>query len=286
MKRFIEINKRGVDGWIKLYRKSLKSSVFDKPIVWKVWCWCLLKATHVEYKMPFKGADMVIESGQFVTGIEQASYELGMNPQQYRTAIKYLKSTNRITSKSTNKFTVITVENWDNFQSENLTNQQTNKPITNQQPTNNKPITTYKNNKNNKNKDYSPNSDEFRLASLLFNLIIERKPDYKKPDLQKWATHIGRMIRLDKRTPARIEEIIRWCQADEGDGAGSWRGWQNNILSTEKLRKKFDMLELRKNERNTVSAQGGPGQGQTKRTKYDRNYGDHAPGTAGEEINV
>jgi len=83
----------------------------------------------------------------------------------------------------------------------------------------------------------SPNSDEFRLAKLLFELIRLRKPNFKKPDLEKWATHIDRLIRLDKRTPEQIEKIIQWCQMDGF--------WQNNILSTEKLRKQIDQLELK-----------------------------------------
>ncbi|MFA5382086.1 MAG: hypothetical protein WC356_02890 [Candidatus Micrarchaeia archaeon] len=85
-----------------------------------------------------------------------------------------------------------------------------------------------------------------RLAVLLFKKITDRKPDFKKPDLQKWAEHIDKMIRIDNRKPETIEKIIIWCQADCGDG-GKWKGWQNNILSTAKLREKFDKLELAMN---------------------------------------
>lgn len=87
------------------------------------------------------------------------------------------------------------------------------------------------------------NSEAFRLASFLFSEIQRRKPDFRKPDLQSWAKHVERMIRLDKRKPDRIESVIRWCQNDNGDGS-KWRGWQNNVLSTAKLREKFDRLEL------------------------------------------
>jgi hypothetical protein len=95
---------------------------------------------------------------------------------------------------------------------------------------------------------FCPNSNELRLATLLFSLIRERKPDLKEPNLQVWAKQIHLMIDGDKRTPERIEAVIRWCQADCGDG-GKWKGWQNNILSTAKLREKFDILELRMQEK-------------------------------------
>ena len=83
---------------------------------------------------------------------------------------------------------------------------------------------------------YSPNEKPFGLSKLLFSLMLERKPDYKQPNLQAWAMHIDRMIRLDGRKPETIEAVIRWSQADPF--------WQGNILCTEKLRLQFDRLEL------------------------------------------
>lgn len=88
-----------------------------------------------------------------------------------------------------------------------------------------------------KEKTFCPNSDEFRLSGFLLGLIKERKPDFKVPNLQKWALHIDRMIRIDKRDPDRIRAVIEWSQWDDF--------WQNNILSTEKLRAQFDKLEMK-----------------------------------------
>lgn len=78
---------------------------------------------------------------------------------------------------------------------------------------------------------------ELKLSKLLLDLILTRYPDFKKPVLMKWAIHIDRMIRLDKRKPDDIEAVIKWCQANDF--------WQNNILSTKKLRDKFDQLFLK-----------------------------------------
>jgi DNA-binding MarR family transcriptional regulator len=87
------------------------------------------------------------------------------------------------------------------------------------------------------NKMFSLTSDEVRLSQLLLDLILERKPDYKRPGVQLWAGDIDKLIRLDNRTPERIEAVIRWSQSDSF--------WADNILSTEKLRKQFDQLELK-----------------------------------------
>jgi uncharacterized protein YdaU (DUF1376 family) len=83
---------------------------------------------------------------------------------------------------------------------------------------------------------YSENSEEFRLSKILFDLISKRD-DKAKANLQKWAVHIDRMIRLDNRSALEIERVIQWCQSDDF--------WQNNILSTAKLRKQYSQLKLK-----------------------------------------
>ena len=83
----------------------------------------------------------------------------------------------------------------------------------------------------------SSDSVEYGLAKLLLDCIRSRKADYRGPNLQAWAKHVDYMIRIDHRTPERIRAVIEWCQQDDF--------WQNNILSTSKLREQFDKLELK-----------------------------------------
>lgn len=97
---------------------------------------------------------------------------------------------------------------------------------------------------------FMSDSVEYRLANYLLNFILRRNPDHKKPDLQKWAKQIDLMLRADKRNPDDIKTVIKWCQSDTPDKQpeGRWKGWANNILSTKKLRDKFDKLFLRMKE--------------------------------------
>lgn len=90
--------------------------------------------------------------------------------------------------------------------------------------------------KNNKKKEYSQNSEEFRLSQLLFSLIKARRENFKKPNLQKWSKYITYMLRIDKRDPEEIESVINWAQQHEF--------WGNVILSTKNLRGQFDRLAL------------------------------------------
>jgi hypothetical protein len=86
------------------------------------------------------------------------------------------------------------------------------------------------------------------LAKLLFEKIKINKPDFKRPNLDKWAQSIDRMIRLDSRKPDEIKKIIEWVQTESPiNGDFSWR---YVILSTSKLRHHFDRLAMEANRKN------------------------------------
>jgi hypothetical protein len=95
-------------------------------------------------------------------------------------------------------------------------------------------------------------SDAEVLAKQLFDRIAGRHPTMKPPDLAKWAREVDLMIRSDHRKPAEIAEVIDWCQDDVAF-------WQNNILSTKKLRAQYDQLVLKMRQTRNPTAR-----------KYDR----------------
>ncbi len=85
-------------------------------------------------------------------------------------------------------------------------------------------------------KKYTKESIEYKISEYLFEKIQQNNPNHKKPNLESWSKFIDLMIRIDKRTPRGIKEVIDWCQADSF--------WHKNILSTSKLRDKFDQLVM------------------------------------------
>ena len=91
-----------------------------------------------------------------------------------------------------------------------------------------------------------------RLAERLKTLILGNHPKGKVPtDLTAWSRHIVRMIKLDKRTEAEIEAVIVFSQRDPF--------WSRNILSTEKLRERYDQLYLKMKGDNDDRTEGLPG---------------------------
>lgn len=139
-------------GWIKLHRKLKNSLVFDNPDLLKVWIWCLLKATHDDYSQIIGLQEVELEKGQFVFGRKVASSELKMSESKAYRLIKKLENMQNLNIKTNNKFSVITIENWELYQSDsNNSEQQFEQQMNNKRTTNEQQMNTNKNIKNNKN---------------------------------------------------------------------------------------------------------------------------------------
>lgn len=116
--------------WIKLYTKLLDWEWYSDINTTRLFLHCLLKANWQDGK--FEGVD--VPRGSFVTGRKKLSKETGLTEQQVRTALKRLKSTNEITINTTKKYSIISIVNYDLYQT---TNQEDNQQLTNNQPTTN-----------------------------------------------------------------------------------------------------------------------------------------------------
>ena len=106
--------------YIKLFRKLLNSPIFENEKALKIWIWCLLKATHKERLQLVGQQEVTLQKGQFVFGRKRASEELKMSESTIYKYIKLLEKLQMISIKSNNKFSVVTVEKWEEYQVEEL----------------------------------------------------------------------------------------------------------------------------------------------------------------------
>lgn len=132
--------------FIKLYRSLLNWRWYTEGNTCRLFLHLLLTANIA----PRDFRTETIQRGELVTTIKNLSDELKLSPQAVRTSLNHLISTNEVTKRTTAKYTIITIKNYDNFQSvtKSLTNnQQTiNKQLTNNQHSNkNKRIKEVKN---------------------------------------------------------------------------------------------------------------------------------------------
>lgn len=113
--------------WLKLYRKLLKSPIFENEKALKIWIWCLLKATHIEREQLVGQQIIHLEKGQFIFGREKASEELKMTESTVYKYIKLLEKLQMISINSNNKFSVVSIEKWEDYQDQK---QQNNSKVT------------------------------------------------------------------------------------------------------------------------------------------------------------
>lgn len=105
-----------------------------------------------------------------------------------------------------------------------------------------KRLTNTDSNQTNKNKrprsktlrTYAPTERPYQIAEHLYKRIREHQPDLKKPDLQKWADEVRLAHERDKRAYDKFAKLVDWTQDNDF--------WRANILSTKKLREKYDVL--------------------------------------------
>lgn len=132
-------------GYIKLDRAIRKWRWYTKKNMLNVWIELLLNAAFEDYY--YDG--QLIKRGQVLIGREKMANQLGIGVQELRTCLNRLVSTNEITIQSTNRGSIVTIINWDKYQSSpsntnQQTNRETNQQVTSNQPTTNQLLTTIK----------------------------------------------------------------------------------------------------------------------------------------------
>ena len=142
-------------GWIKLHRNITGWEWYHDTNTFRVFVHLLLRANHEDKK--WEGH--MVKRGQVIIGRKTLAEETNLSEQNIRTALNHLKSTNEITTKPTNKFTLVTIINYDKYQGDTNCPNQQNDQQDNQRLTSNQPATNhkqeYKNEKNETNNIYT-----------------------------------------------------------------------------------------------------------------------------------
>ena len=109
------------NGFIVLHRKIVNWEWYKDPATRIVFEHLILTANYEEKR--FKGE--AIHRGQRVASYDTLAKETGLSVRNVRTAIRHLISTNEVTSKATNKYSVFTIVNYDMYQDKRQANRQT-----------------------------------------------------------------------------------------------------------------------------------------------------------------
>jgi len=165
------------EGFIKLQRKALETSILKKPKVFSFFVYCLMRAYWKDKKEIRNGDELTIYRGSFWTTEAEDLRALGMTRSERDTCLKTLSNCESLFIISSPEGTLIEVVNFDRYQDREEqpgTNQEPtgNQPGTNQEPTGNQPGTNMeqqeeyrrkkKELKRTYNNDLSPSAIKFR----------------------------------------------------------------------------------------------------------------------------
>lgn len=168
------------NGFIKLYRNFTKNIFYKNSEAVHLWIHLLFKANYHENNEFFLNYKKInLKRGQILTGRKMLSLETGISESKVFRLLKLFENEQQIEQQKTNKYTIITINNWDLYQQNEQQNEQqmNNKRTTNEQQMN----TINKDNKDNKDNKYNKDNK-------IDNKIV-----------------IGRFI------PPNLEEVKEYC---------------------------------------------------------------------------
>lgn len=101
-----------MNGWVKVHRKLVEWEWYKDSAMVHLFIHLLLNASNRDCK--WKGVD--IKRGQVVIGRKKLSADTGISEKKIRICLERLKTANVTDSEATNKFTIITILNYNEYQ--------------------------------------------------------------------------------------------------------------------------------------------------------------------------
>lgn len=88
---------------------------------------------------------------------------------------------------------------------------------------------------------YADDSPYMELSNYLYEKMLVNNPKAKKPNFQKWADDIRKLVEIDKYDVNEVRGIIDFSQSNSF--------WKTNVLSGRKLREQYETLFLQNEEK-------------------------------------
>ncbi|WP_396636313.1 hypothetical protein [Maribacter sp. R77961] len=146
-------------GFVIIHREILDWEWYQHPTVSRLFIHLILRVNYNDKS--WQGVP--VKKGQLITSTKHLALELNLSIQQVRTAIKKLVTSGYITTRTTNQYTMVTIVNYTDRQTEYKTvNKQTTFQITKKEHSTNKRVTTTKQNNKKSNKTIEERKVDFK----------------------------------------------------------------------------------------------------------------------------
>ena len=198
---------------------------------------------------PFE--NITVKRGQVITSLASLSSQTGLTMNQVRTALQHLISTKEITSKTTTKYTIITIKNYDEYQK--VTKEITNEPQTDNKQITNKPQHYNKekninNIKNERECKTTPKNTfgEFNNVYLTETEVANLKQRYPKDYVNKIEKLSAYIESTGKEYNSHYAVLLQWLAEDLAKAQQSGRGksYGNKAVNTLQQERSYDLEAL------------------------------------------
>lgn len=195
------------NGYVKLYRKIKEWEWYTNIPTKVLFFHLMLECNHA----PHKWRGIEVKTGQTITSLQHLADDSGLSVQSVRTALKNLEKTGEVNKQSTNKWTLITLENFAFYQGKE---DSSTSSLTNKQQTTNKQTTTNKKNKNDKNN----------------NLIKSNTNAFVKPTVKEVSEYIK-----EKGYSIDAEHFVAYYESNGWKvGRNPMKSWKSALVTWER----------------------------------------------------
>lgn len=108
---------QGGKGFALLHRKIMDVPFYKDAEAAHLWIHLLLRANHEQTMVSTDVGDVVCERGEFITGRNTLAFETGLTADRVKALLRKFQNLGMITTKSNNRFTVLKVVKYDEYQS-------------------------------------------------------------------------------------------------------------------------------------------------------------------------
>ncbi len=203
------------EGWIKLHRQLMDKAIWkcSTPEQKVILITILMMANHEAKEWEWQGKKFICQPGQFITSLSSIAKKAGpgISIKQVRTAIEKFKKYGFLANKSTNKNRLITVVNWELYQSQDgewASKRASRGQAEGKQRATNK---NDKNDKNDKNKIIRNFTQNPKLITAI-NDFMEMRTKVRKPltdrALELLLKKLSTMADTDEQKIALLEQSI------------------------------------------------------------------------------
>jgi hypothetical protein len=244
-KNFFAVNR-------SLFKNSMwKSEKFTKG---QAWIDLFGNANHSPGYFEKNGQRITLERGQSGRSIETLADDWKWSRNKVKRFLKRLEDDNMIGHKPNHLTSIITICNYDRFQS-SINDDEPSNGQSSELPSepSGEPQTRRKKTTNNKkeltNKSENKFSDdclEMKLSKYLYKVLLKSDENNPEPNYQKWCLDFDYTMRIDKRSASDIQKVINF--AHNPINSTDKFSWIPNLRSPKKIREHFTSIILQSSE--------------------------------------